>query len=152
MIVAFITFLFFNFLALMIGGLFTAKGVPSAWYAELNKAPWTPPNWMFGVAWTTIMLCFSLYLMYVWSKTTTRKKLITLFTIQWLLNVAWNPIFFSMQQVQLGALIITLLTLLVGYILVTYYRHIRYQSLLLLPYLLWLLVALSLNLYVAINN
>lgn len=32
------------------------------WYTSLNKAPWTPPGWVFGFAWTTIMILYSIYL------------------------------------------------------------------------------------------
>ena len=50
-------FLLINFGALALGGLFTSDGVISDWYEQLNKAPWTPPGWVFGAAWTTIMVC-----------------------------------------------------------------------------------------------
>lgn len=43
MIKRIILFLVLNFAALAIGGLFTGDGVPSEWYQNLNKAPWTPP-------------------------------------------------------------------------------------------------------------
>jgi len=55
MIYRLITFLLLNFGALAVGGFFTGKGVPSYWYSDLIKAPWTPPGWVFGFAWTTIM-------------------------------------------------------------------------------------------------
>ena len=54
-------FLVINFAALGLGGLFTRSGVPSEWYQDLDKAPWAPPGWVFGAAWTLIMLCFSVY-------------------------------------------------------------------------------------------
>ena len=50
MVYRIIIFLVLNFGALGIGGLFTGKGVPSEWYNELNKAPWSPPGWVFGFA------------------------------------------------------------------------------------------------------
>ena len=58
---------FFIFLAINFGGLafgswLMNNGPTSDWYSNLNKAPWTPPGWVFGVAWTTIMICFSIYL------------------------------------------------------------------------------------------
>jgi tryptophan-rich sensory protein len=54
------TLLFFilNFAALAVGGLFTGSGVSSEWYQNLDKAPWTPPGWVFGAAWPFIMICF----------------------------------------------------------------------------------------------
>ena len=44
-----VIFALLNFGALAIGGLFTGGGVSSEWYASLNKAPWTPPGWVFGI-------------------------------------------------------------------------------------------------------
>ena len=32
---------------------------PGPWYQSLAKPAWTPPNWVFPVAWTTIYLCIS---------------------------------------------------------------------------------------------
>jgi len=58
-------FLVLNFGALGIGVLLMNNGPQDAWYAALNKAPWTPPGWFFGVAWNTIMICFSIYMAYL---------------------------------------------------------------------------------------
>ena len=55
-------FIILNFGALAIGGSFTADGVASDWYQNLSKAPWTPPGWVFGAAWTFLMMCYSIYL------------------------------------------------------------------------------------------
>ena len=72
-----IGFLFLNFGALALGGLFAGSGAGSNWYAELNKAPWTPPGWVFGFAWTTIMLCFSVYMATLYTKTKSVRTIIT---------------------------------------------------------------------------
>lgn len=87
MILRTILFLVINFGALGIGSYFTGSGVSSEWYQTLNKAPWTPPGWFFGFAWTTIMICFSIYLAFLWPLVDNTQKLILLFSIQWVLNV-----------------------------------------------------------------
>ena len=66
MIIRFILFLVLNFAALGVGGLYSEGGATSDWYNELNRAPWTPPGWVFGVAWTFIMLCFAVYMAFAW--------------------------------------------------------------------------------------
>ncbi|MGB0850608.1 MAG: TspO/MBR family protein [Bacteroidia bacterium] len=147
-----IIFLIINFAALGIGGLSTTNGVSSDWYLGLDKAPWTPPGWVFGAAWTTIMIAFSIYLAYLWPSVENRKMLIGLFAIQFILNVAWNPIFFSMNQIGLGLITISALTILVGYFLVAFYPILKMKSALLLPYFVWLLIATSLNAYILVNN
>lgn len=145
-------FLIINFLGLAIGGKFTGDGVPSEWYQNLEKAPWTPPGWVFGAAWTTIMICFSVYLSYLWKSSNNNLLFILLFILAWSLNVAWNPIFFHYHEILLGLLIISALCLLIGFYLFYYWKTVNYFSLLLLPYFIWLLIATSLNAYIYLNN
>ncbi len=141
-----------NFVALAIGGLSTVPGVSSEWYLSLNQAPWTPPGWVFGFAWTLIMIFFSLYMALLWSKVEKRRTLVTLFILQWILNVSWNPLFFSLHFVAIAFVSITLLTALVAVFLFYYWENINRYSLLVLPYLLWLIIASSLNAYIFFNN
>ena len=152
MILRIVIFLIVNFGALAIGGIFTNKGVNSNWYQELSKAPWTPPGWVFGFAWTTIMICFSLYMAFLWPKVEHKKILLLLFILQWILNVIWNPTFFYFQNVSLALVVILALTFLVGYLLIQNWNTLSYTSLLIAPYFLWLLVASSLNAYILIKN
>ena len=147
-----IGFLFINFGALALGGLFAGSGAGSNWYAELNKAPWTPPGWVFGFAWTTIMLCFSVYMATLYAKTKSVKTVIILYAIQWMLNVAWNPIFFHLHNPIIGLTVIVALTSLVTYFLFRYRSSQKGFSLLLLPYVIWLFIATSLNAYVVFMN
>ena len=147
-----IGFLFLNFGALALGGLFAGSGAGSNWYDELNKAPWTPPGWVFGFAWTTIMLCFSVYMATLYAKTKSVKTVIILYTIQWMLNVAWNPIFFYLHNPIIGLIVIVVLTGLVSYFLFRYRSSQKGYSLLLLPYVIWLFIATSLNAYVVFMN
>jgi len=152
MIYRLILFLILNFGALAIGGLFTGKGVSSEWYSGLAKAPWTPPGWVFGFAWTTIMICFSVYMAYLWPTIANKKVLIALFIFQWVLNVSWNPTFFYYHHVLLGLIIISALTILVGILLLLYWPELKYKSVLILPYFIWLLIATSLNGYILLKN
>lgn len=145
-------FLVLNFSALAIGGLFTGKGVPSEWYQNLNQAPWTPQGWVFGFMWTLIMICFAVYMAYLFQSEVNRKKVIGLYGLQWLLNVAWNPVFFHFKAMLLGLIVISLLTLLISYFLFHYKKKLRLTSLYILPYFVWLFIATSLNAYIVFYN
>lgn len=147
-----ILFLVLNFSALALGGLFTGSGVTSEWYTNLNKAPWTPPGWVFGFAWTTIMICFSIFMAQAWSLAENKTFLILLFAIQWLLNVGWNPIFFYFHQTSVALVVIVLLTLLIGYFIYQYAPSLKWKTLLLSPYFIWLIIATSLNAYAVFKN
>lgn len=147
-----IGFLFLNFGALALGGLFAGSGAGSNWYAELNKAPWTPPGWVFGFAWTTIMLCFSVYMAILYTKTKSVKTIIILYAIQWMLNVAWNPVFFYFHKANIGLILIVCLTILVAYFLFNFRGDLKAYSILILPYFIWLCIATSLNAYISLMN
>lgn len=144
-------FLIINFSALGIGSWFMNNGPTSNWYMALNKAPWTPPGWFFGVAWTTIMVCFSIYLTYLVGIKNNNLFWI-LFAIEFVLNISWNFVFFNQRSIGFGLIVIILLTLIIGYYLFNFKSSLGFKSLLIAPYFLWLLVATSLNTYVYLKN
>lgn len=152
MIYRLIIFLIINLGALSLGSIFTNQGVPSEWYINLAKAPWTPPGWMFGFAWTTIMICFSIYMAYLWSYKVHKPLLIRLFIFQWILNAGWSPTFFYYHNILAGLFIIVGLTLLIGFFLFYYFSELKLKSILILPYAIWLLIATSLNAYILMYN
>ena len=80
-----IFFLVLNFSALVIGSWLMDNGPMTNWYISLNQAPWTPPGWVFGVAWTTIMICFSLYMAYLYIEIS-NSSLVLLYLTQLSLN------------------------------------------------------------------
>ncbi|PKQ46215.1 TspO/MBR family protein [Confluentibacter flavum] len=144
-------FLIINFGALAIGSWLMDNGPTSDWYTNLNQAPWTPPGWVFGAAWSFIMVCFSIYMAYLYAEVPTT-KIKTLFIIQFVLNVSWNYIFFNQHLVSLGLLVIVLLTILVAGFLFTFNKQLKLKSILILPYFVWLCIATSLNVYILFNN
>jgi benzodiazapine receptor len=144
-------FIVINFSALAIGTWLMNDGPRTAWYINLNKAPWSPPGWVFGVAWSSIMLLFSVYMAFL-LQVYTSKKVMLLFSTQFVLNVFWNYLFFNQHLIFLGLLNIIFLTVLMFYFLVTFKRTLKNKSFYVLPYCLWLVLATSLNLYIALFN
>ena len=149
--IAFFIFLFINFSALGIGGLLMNDGPMTEWYINLNKAPWTPPGWVFSVAWTLIMICFSFYMMYLYTEYNST-KVKTLFFIQVILNISWNYLFFNQYLVSTSLIAIIVLTLLIFYFFIHYKKQLEVKSILILPYLIWLCIATSLNAYIFLYN
>lgn len=146
-----IFFLILNFGALAIGNWLMANGPRESWYLNLNKAPWTPPGWVFGVAWTTIMICFSIYMAFL-IKAIGDIYVLVLFTFQFGLNIIWNYIFFNQHLIGIGLTIITLLTFIIGILTFRYTKQLKLKTILILPYLIWLCIATSLNAYIFLNN
>ncbi len=126
--------------------------VTSEWYISLNKAPWTPPGWVFGATWTLIMICFSIYLTYLFSLRNS-KFVIAIYSVSVLLNVSWNYLFFNQRLTDIALISISALTLIIVYLFISFgdekLSKMRY---LLLPYMIWLCIATSLNGYIVFNN
>lgn len=147
----FITFLIINFGALAIGSWLMNNGPQTEWYTSLNQAPWTPEGWVFGVAWTTIMLCFSIYMSYLNLKLPI-SKFAALFSVHFILNVIWNYLFFNQHLIAFGLITIVALTIVVATFLFKFKTELKAKTLFILPYFVWLCIATSLNTYIYLYN
>lgn len=144
----FVLFLILNFGALFIGAQLMGSPVQNQWYQQIEKAPWTPPGWVFGTAWFTIMTLFSVFLARNFQKNSKSWWLIYGFHL--LLNISWNPLFFQWHWVIVAMFILTFLFITVCWFL--WEGKSILDKLFMLPYFLWLLIAGSLNAYVWIFN
>jgi tryptophan-rich sensory protein len=149
-ILTIIGFTLLNFTGLALGSLWTDTGVNSDWYTNIIKAPWTPPGFVFGLAWTTIMIFFSVFMANLYERRDSNYT--QLLFISWILNISWNPLFFTLNWVWVSSVVIVLLTVLLGYLIHQSRKEYKWMWLLLVPYFLWLNIATSLNLFVAIMN
>ena len=142
----FVVFLVLNFGALALGALLMGEGPLGAWYQSLDKAPWTPPGWVFGFAWTGIMVCYSIYMVRIWQTfKESRKQIAVLFALQWILNVSWNPAFFYFHWMGLGIILILSLEIILIIKHLKFFNASFVSHLLIAPYILWLMIAFSLN-------
>jgi translocator protein len=150
-----IVFLVLNFGALYLGSLLMG-GSPAEneWYQSIKKAPWTPPGWLFGVAWTIIMLAFSVYMWKLAGELKGKQlsALYFMFALQWVLNVLWNPVFFNWHLPVLALFILVLLIATLVFLQINFADSKPIYFLTILPYIVWLSIAFSLNLYVVIKN
>lgn len=146
-----ILFLFINLGGLALGSWVMNNGPLTEWYINLNKAPWTPPGWVFGVAWSVIMICFSFFLTKLFS---VKNTLVTriIFLTQFIFNIGWNYVFFNQHLVLLGLISIVFLTSIIFYYFFTLGKFVGNFKYLLIPYMVWLCIATSLNLYILIHN
>ena len=141
-----------------LGGLATATNV-NGWYATADKAPWSPPNWVFGPVWTLLYTAMAVAAWLVWRRRAEETRpALTAYAVQLLLNLLWTPVFFGLYPV-LGtpALwiafgIIVALAVAVAVTVLHFGPISRTAGLLLLPYFAWVVFASSLNLWAALYN
>ena len=117
------------------------------WYESLQRPSLTPPNWVFGPVWTAlyIMIALSLFLFVKNHKTETGFGIYILIALHLIANFSWTALFFRLQSPVLA--LIDIVVLDVSLILMIYYfwQTTRIASILLWPYLLWILFATYLN-------
>ncbi len=148
---------FFTSLLLCVGGgwlagLLTREGVKE-WYPHLIKPYGTPPDIVFPIMWTILYILMAISLTLLWISNTIEKKVaFLLFGIQLLLNFMWSWLFFYLQSPTIALVDIILLWFFVFLTICAFWRHTRYGSCLLLPYLIWITYAFYLNLCIWIYN
>lgn len=147
-----LVFGFLNFGGLYLGAIATTPGVNSNWYTSLNQAPWTPPGFVFGFAWAIIMIAFTVYMTLLWENTSIRAEAKKLYGLSWLLNVLWNPVFFTLHQTSAALILISGLLLLLIAMAVNFAKFLGLKTIWILPYIAWLFIATSLNAYIVLQN
>lgn len=119
----------------------------STWYPELKKTPWNPPGWVFGPVWTVLylMIAISGWLIYKAEPSHPRSIALAAYGGQLVLNFIWSFFFFSLKSPILGLLDIILLSLLIILTIIKAWHVRQLAAILLIPYLIWVLYATTLN-------
>lgn len=137
--------LFIVFLAACItagatGGLFP----PGKWYANLAKPRWTPPDWVFPVAWTTLYVCIAAAGARV-AMLPGAGLAMAFWALQVALNGLWTPVFFGLRRIRLALIVVGLLWVVVACTMMLLFMQDTVAGLLFAPYLLWVTIASALN-------
>jgi tryptophan-rich sensory protein len=136
-----------------LGGLATETGVDD-WYRTLVKPGFNPPDWIFAPVWTVLYLMMAVAAWRVWRTATTvdRRRALAAFGVQLGLNLLWSILFFGFQQIGLALFEIALLLSAIAVCVVLFWRVERLAGQLLVPYLLWVAFAATLNLSLWLLN
>ncbi len=138
----------------LVGGIFTTGAIPT-WYAALHKPSFTPPNWLFAPAWTTLYLLMAISAFVVWRRGLDNRRILTglaYFLAQLVLNVLWSVVFFGLKSPFAGIVVIAALWVAILLTIFKFYRISKVAGLLLLPYILWVSFAASLNVSIWMLN
>ncbi len=135
-----------TFLIAWLGSLSTSYSDWS-WYESLNKPPFNPPNYLFGIVWPVLYILMAIvsYL--------NAHKIFILYIMQIIMNGLWSWLFFVLQSTEFAFLNIVLLIFLNVLILKQIRQDKAWVSVLLYsPYLIWICFASILNLAIIILN
>ena len=128
------------------GALLTAAQIP-AWYAGLAKPGFTPPNWLFPVAWSLLYAGMALAAWRVLGLRPGRRRRLALlaFLVQLALNAAWTPVFFVRHDLAGGLVVVGALLAMVLWTTRLFLALDRPAGALLVPYAAWVAYATALN-------
>ena len=117
---------------------------PGTWYHALNKPRWTPPSWVFPVAWTSLYILMSLAGMRL-AQTAGSGQALALWSLQIALNTLWTPVYFGLHRIRAAMVVMACLWLAVALSTYAFFAVDVWAGLLFLPYLLWVTIAGALN-------
>ncbi len=127
----------------------------TTWYASLAKPAWNPPSWLFGPVWTILYVLMGIALFLVWREGLDRRDVryaILIFAVQLGLNVAWSLVFFGLNSILGGLVVIFILWLAIWANIVAFYVISKPAGLILIPYLIWVSIASYLNYTIYLLN
>ncbi|ALI35331.1 TspO/MBR family protein [Candidatus Nitrosocosmicus oleophilus] len=136
------------------GSLFTFEAVPD-WYITLEKPFFAPPNWIFGPVWIILYYLMGVSLYIVWKdelKSKTRNVFFVVFAIQLILNALWSLLFFGLKSPLLGLIDILILDVMLVVTIFYAKRVSKYAAMLLIPYMVWIIIASVLNYAIMVLN
>ncbi|WP_421383534.1 TspO/MBR family protein [Bacillus salacetis] len=114
-------------------------------YSNLKKPDFSPPSWVFPVAWTTLYTLMGTAKNRVSMKEEPTKKAESLYDIQLGLNFLWSFLFFRWGL--RGTAFTEICILLTSITLTTYkfFQKDKAAGAMMVPYVLWVSYALGLN-------
>ena len=139
-------------IALAIGGLSALLTKDSMnIFDTVNKPPLAPPPVVFPIVWSILYILMGYGAARVQLENPDSDAL-TVYWINLIINFFWSIIFFNMKNFGFAFLWLVLLFTVVLVMTVKFYRVDKLSGLLQIPYLIWLVIAGYLNLYIYLAN
>jgi tryptophan-rich sensory protein len=117
---------------------------PGAWYQGLAKPVFTPPSWLFPIAWTTLYVMIGLAGYFAW-KADGLGAAVGVWLLQLILNAAWSYVMFGRHDIGLALADIAALWLSIAAFIWLTWNRSRIAAMLFVPYLAWVSFAAVLN-------
>ncbi|WP_308916222.1 tryptophan-rich sensory protein TspO [Jannaschia sp. LMIT008] len=117
---------------------------PGDWYRRLDKPSWTPPDWLFPVAWTALYLALAVTAARA-APLPGSAHAVAFWAMQIAFNALWTPVFFGLRRLGAALVVLVVLWLAVAGLLAALWPLDRIGFWLTVPYLVWVSYAGALN-------
>lgn len=121
-------------------------------YMSLEKPFLSPPGIVFPTIWTILYTLMGISYAILKSNSLTNKNINFIYYFQLIINLLWSVFFFNFKWRLFSFLWILLLIVVVIVLIIKFYKQNKTAGLLQIPYLIWLLFAAYLNLFLYILN
>lgn len=127
---------------------------PGAWYQTLSKPSWTPPNWLFGPAWTVLYIMIAVAGWLAWRDAGPGGAVLPMaaYALQLLFNAFWSVAFFGLRRIGLALADAVAMALAIVACIAVFAPINALAAWLMVPYLLWVCFATALNLSILRRN
>lgn len=144
-------FIFLTELTGVLSGIIAGNSF--AVYSLLEKPPLSPPSWSFPFVWFVLyaIMGASAYIVY-YSDKENRKSNLIIYFIQLFVNFLWSIFFFRLHLMGISAFVIFILLILVIKMTIQFGKSNKSAGYINIPYILWLIFALYLNVGILIIN
>ena len=123
-------------------------------FQSLTKPAIFPPPAAFGIVWTIlyVVIGFSLALVISAWGALGRGLAVAAFALHFVGNLAWTPVFFGMQNMTGGLMVLGYVVVSLLVVIVLFWRVRKVAALMLIPYLAWASFATVLNWQFIVEN
>jgi translocator protein len=118
--------------------------MPGAWYASLNKPSWTPPDWLFPIAWTVLYFMIAVAGWLAW-KAEGIGPAIVIWGMGLVFNALWSYLMFGRHDIGLALIDVVALWLATAAFIWFTWDIEPTAAYLFIPYLAWVSFASALN-------
>ena len=148
---SFLIFGFVTFSASFIGSIATITS-KEPWYSTLNKSGLNPPDWVFAPVWTTLYLFMTIAIWSAWHKNYKDLNLVYIYLMHLFFNTTWSIVFFVFHNIFAALVNLIIIISFIIVLMIKYYKISNLSFMLMIPYLLWCIYALTLNVSLYILN
>ncbi len=138
-------FVFFIFLSACFSASATGALFPTGeWYKGLDKPIWTPPDWLFPIAWAIFYLSLAIVGARV-ASLSENEYAVGFWALHIALNTLWTPVFFGLQNLKAGMIVMVLLWMSTFGLIYSSFALDFLSGIIIAPYIIWVTYAAFLN-------
>jgi len=128
-------------------GWVSNSGFGNGWFDALQKPSFMPPGAAFGIVWPILyaLLGIAVAMIHALPASDKKRRALTLFYAQLVLNFLWSPVFFAAHDMRAALIIIIMMIAMSAGAAGQFFRLRAVAGYLMVPYLAWLIFATTLN-------